>query len=199
MHWRSPLGNLGMPDISDSKVLVRPAVLEDAECLSALAFRSKAYWGYSHDFMEACREELRYTQADIGSKGFLFAIAELSRTIVGFYAIKALSDNQFELEALFVEPAYIGQGIGRMLIEHAKQTAKKLGGDRLVIQSDPHAVGFYQAAGGVSIGDRESASISDRLLPMLAIPLNENTTVTDGHSYELPSIHSLNRVTGTPQ
>ncbi|CAH8245865.1 hypothetical protein WJ0W_003100 [Paenibacillus melissococcoides] len=39
-------------------MLIRKAKPDEAGYLSGLAFRSKAYWGYSHDFMEACRDSL---------------------------------------------------------------------------------------------------------------------------------------------
>ena len=44
---------------------IRSARPEEAETLSALALRSKAYWGYPADFMEACREELTLTPMTI--------------------------------------------------------------------------------------------------------------------------------------
>ena len=40
-------------------ITLQEAVLDDAECLSRIAIRSKAYWGYSAEFMDACIEELR--------------------------------------------------------------------------------------------------------------------------------------------
>jgi hypothetical protein len=39
-------------------LVIREAVSSEAALLSALAMRSKAYWGYSSDFMEKCRAEL---------------------------------------------------------------------------------------------------------------------------------------------
>ena len=39
----------------------RSAKPEEADALSALAFRSKAYWGYGAEFLEACRSELTLT------------------------------------------------------------------------------------------------------------------------------------------
>jgi len=33
--------------------------------LSNLAFRSKAHWGYSDEFMAACRDELTYSSEKI--------------------------------------------------------------------------------------------------------------------------------------
>lgn len=40
---------------------------------------------------------------------------------------------------------------------------------RLTIQSDPHAVDFYIAAGARQIGVLESGSVANRFLPLLEI------------------------------
>ena len=74
---------------------------------------------------------------------------------------------------MFVEPAFIGRGFGRLLMEHAKSIAAEMGAKQLIIQSDPYAARFYAAAGGVVTGTRESASIPGRHLPTLAIDLAE--------------------------
>ena len=46
---------------------IRSARVQEAKEISALAMRSKAYWGYSKEFMEACREELTVTPEHINS------------------------------------------------------------------------------------------------------------------------------------
>lgn len=139
--------------------------------LSALALRAKAHWGYSIDFIEACRAELTWSPVQLSAPGYAYVIAEISGAIVGFYALQRLSATLFELDALFVEPERIGQGIGRALVEHAKEMAAKQGGRTLIVQADPHAESFYRAAGGMITGKRESGSIPGRYLPVLTIPL----------------------------
>ncbi|MEO0803358.1 MAG: GNAT family N-acetyltransferase [Cyanobacteria bacterium J06642_2] len=150
---------------------IRSAIRSEAEYLSDLALRSKAYWGYSRDFMTDCRQELSYTQQQIEQHEYSFVVAELEGAIAGFFAIEQLSATEFELEALFVEPLYIGRGIGRALMARAKQMAAELGGEMLIVQSDPHAEGFYRALGGQPTGRRESDSIPGRYLSTFAIPL----------------------------
>jgi GNAT superfamily N-acetyltransferase len=91
--------------------------------------------------------------------------------IVGFYAIQLTSSDIAELEALFVEPDMIGRGFGHMLMDHAKDRAATLGVGQMIIQGDPNATAFYEAAGGVCDGERESASIPGRFLPIFRISL----------------------------
>jgi len=156
---------------TDTYFSIRPAVADEAGYLSTLAMRSKADWGYSPDFMNACREELSYTAEQIESKLFCFGLAEIDNTVIGFHAIEQLGDGLFELDALFVEPDWIGHGIGRALIGDACKSALLLGGKTLQIQGDPNAEAFYRAAGGVLTGTRESGSISGRFLPIFEITL----------------------------
>lgn len=156
-----------MPDAHS----IRPARVDEAHLLSDLALRSKAHWGYSPEFIERCRDELSYGEEELLAEHMCFFVLESAQRVVGFYALKRLSKSEIELEAMFVEPACIGSGFGRSLIEHAKTTAAALGAKQLIIQSDPYAERFYVAAGGVVTGTRESASIPGRYLPTLAIDL----------------------------
>ena len=150
---------------------IRSLQAHEAPVISELAMRSKSFWGYSDVFMDACREELTVTELDIVSTDLHYWVAESGSEILGFYAIEKLTHDKFELEALFVEPDFIGTGVGKALIEHAKQLVKKLDGNRLIIQGDPNAQKFYVAAGGKLIGKKASASIPGRSLPLFEIDL----------------------------
>jgi GNAT superfamily N-acetyltransferase len=150
---------------------VRPARADEAGFLSALALRSKAYWGYSSDFVEACRKELTYSAHDVRSNEKRFFVLEDSSGAVGFYAIEWLSRIDMQLEALFVDSHCIGRRYGRILIEHAKREAASLGAQRMLLQGDPHAARFYVAADGVRTGESESVSFPGRFLPTFAIDL----------------------------
>ncbi|MFQ5983221.1 MAG: GNAT family N-acetyltransferase, partial [Woeseiaceae bacterium] len=143
----------------------------EAQAISSLALRSKAHWGYSDEFMEACREELTYSEAQLASTDYEFWICEARGRVAGFYALKRLNRDDAELEALFVAPELIGSGIGHMLIEHAKDNAAAQGIRRLIVQGDPNATDFYEAAGGVHAGQRESGSIPGRFLPIFRIDI----------------------------
>ena len=150
---------------------LRAALPQDAELLTVLALRSKAHWGYSVEFMAACREELTQSPKKISAAEFYFFVSEVEGTLTGFYALEQLSPGQFELEALFVEPDWIGQGIGRLLMEHAKAEARRQGGKSIHIHADPNAAGFYEAMGGILTSKKEFASIPGRFLPIYIIRL----------------------------
>lgn len=156
------------------EVILQEAQPQDARTLSRLAIRSKAYWGYSDEFMQACQEELTVTPEQICSDDFYFVIAKKMHKIVGFYSVEHLPSSQFELDALFVEPTQMGLGIGRTLMTHAKQYVSACGGKILIIQADPNAEAFYRAAGAQFMGQRESMSIPGRFLTVFRMEIADH-------------------------
>ncbi len=148
---------------------IRSATTADADTMTALAHRSKAMWGYSAEFMRACRDEMAIRSTDIDKGPVDYVVLESGATLLGFYGLQRSSASQFELDALYVEPDQTGQNYGRQLLAHAIDSARQAGAERLLIQSDPHATGFYLAAGAIQTGTLESGSIPGRLLPLLEI------------------------------
>jgi GNAT superfamily N-acetyltransferase len=155
---------------ADPAVTLRDARRADYPGLSALALRSKGHWGYAPAMLAAMREELTWTVAD-AARG-VFRIAEVDGVLAGFHAVLDLESGAAELEALFVDPPFIGTGIGRRLMDDAADCARRRGARRLVIQGDPNAEAFYRAAGAVRRGTRPSASLPGRDLPLLELDLS---------------------------
>lgn len=145
---------------------VRPARAEELTQLTQLALRSKASWGYSAAFMQACRAELTVRAEHLPH---VFVDEADGSTLLGFYALSRSDAQRAELEFLFVEPAQLRRGVGRRLVRHALELARSWGCDRIVIQGDPHALAFYRALGAVQSGERASDSIPGRRLPVLEL------------------------------
>lgn len=162
--------------------VIRDAHPQEASLLSALAFRSKAYWGYPAEFMESCRAELTVDADRIGADGTTCRVAAHDSRVLGFYVVEKVSDGVYELEALFVEPDFIGIGIGRSLLQHAIRTLSDRRASRLIIQGDPNASRFYFAAGAHQVGTRESGSIPGRQLPLFEIRLDGGLTSAPGRN-----------------
>lgn len=153
-----------------SDLHVRRARPEEHEEISALALRSKAHWGYSAEFLEACRAELTFDATTCGSP--LMWIVEQDNIVLGFSLVKGDTDEG-ELSALFIDPSAIGTGCGRMLLEHTLHSARAAGFTRLELDADPGAESFYLRFGARRIGTSPSGSIPGRELPRLAIALTE--------------------------
>lgn len=147
---------------------MRRARPDEARSLSELALRSKAHWGYDPGFLEACRAELSVTPEFV-NEGEVHVL-EQDGQIAGFYSLTPWNSD-LELGHFFVEPATMGRGVGKMLWDDAVQRACALGYDRLLVQSDPNAEGFYTRLGAERIGEVPSQALEGRTLPLLLFPL----------------------------
>jgi GNAT superfamily N-acetyltransferase len=145
-------------------VRLRAALPSEAAGLTALALRSKAYWGYDEAFMAACRDELTLGAGEVGRRRT--AVAERSGRVLGFATLEGEPPHG-ALGMLFVDPAVIGRGIGRLLYEDVLARAARLGFTRLTIDADPHAESFYAAMGAVTVGRVPSGSVEGRTLPLM--------------------------------
>ncbi|MER6449251.1 GNAT family N-acetyltransferase [Streptomyces venezuelae] len=131
-------------------VKVRAARPDEAEALTGLVMRSKAHWGYDPAFLDACAPDLRIRSGDVTARRV--AVAENGRgEVLGIASLEG-TPPLAALGLLFVEPSAIGQGVGRVLYRDVLRRAVDLGVRRLVIDSDPHAAGFYRAMGAVATG-----------------------------------------------
>ncbi len=148
--------------------MIRPARAEDAAALSALAFRSKAHWGYDDAFLERARPELEVTAGDIAR--LRVGVADDGGRPVGFYALD-LGRSPAEIVAMFVDPERIGSGVGARLFAAAVATAREAGVTSLVVESDPNAEGFYRSRGARRTGERTSAT-TGRALPLLELRID---------------------------
>ncbi|MGH9802609.1 MAG: GNAT family N-acetyltransferase [Blastocatellia bacterium] len=149
------------------KLIIRRAEQNDAGQLTQVAFAAKQLWGYPESWLEAWREDLTITPGYI-ARHKVFAATEQDKP-VGFYAL-ATSEGMTELDHLWVLPELIGKGVGRQLLNHALELATAMGAQRIEIDSDPNAEGFYLKAGAKKIGEVISTIEGrERKLPRLAI------------------------------
>jgi len=149
-------------------IRLRPAQAEEAIALRELCLRSKAVWGYDEAFLAACREELQ-PGADAIVQGCV-QVAELGNALAGVVEISVEGETA-HLEKLFVEPRFIGDGVGKRLMGWAVEQAAALGVRWMVIEADPGAAGFYRRWGAHDDGVAPSGSIPGRLLPRLVLPM----------------------------
>jgi GNAT superfamily N-acetyltransferase len=160
------MGDRQAPDLDPA---IRRARSAEVAVLSRLALRSKAHWGYDADFLAACQDDLALSEEDIAtSTVYVFDGVDAP---AGFYRLVLKDDGVAELDALFVEPTAIGQGIGSRLWRHAVSTATRLGCSEMVWQSDPQAEGFNLAMGARRDGESASTVMPGRMLPLMRFRL----------------------------
>jgi GNAT superfamily N-acetyltransferase len=149
-------------------IKLRDARPNELPSLSELCLRAKAVWGYDDAFMTACRTELTLRPAELQSTHL--QVAERETAVAGLAQVK-VTDVDADLLKLFVEPALLRSGVGRLLFEWAIDTARALGAVQMIIEADPGAVPFYERMGARHAGFAPSQSISGRALPRLQMDL----------------------------
>ena len=154
---------------ADADAAIRRARPDEAAMLSELAIRSKAHWGYDAAFLAACRDDLTLAPDDIATAAVY--VYDGTDSPLGFYRVVVEEGGVALLDDLFVEPAAMGQGIGRRLWRHAVATAADLGCSEMIWQSDPQAEGFYLAMGAQRTGESESTVMPGRMLPHMRFQL----------------------------
>lgn len=78
-------------------------------------------------------------------------VAEEQGLVAGF-ATWAEAGGVFELEDLFVDPGWRRRGIATALVSRIAEVLREWGVKRLEVTANPHALGFYRAAGFIDCG-----------------------------------------------
>ena len=151
-------------------IQLRDARQNELPSLGELCLRSKAVWGYDDAFMAACRTELTLRPDELQSTHL--QVAERDSTVVGLAQVK-VTDTDADLLKLFVEPALLRSGVGRLLFEWATAKARDLGAVRMTIEADPDAAPFYERMGARYAGFAPSQSIPGRMLPRMQMELEK--------------------------
>jgi short subunit dehydrogenase-like uncharacterized protein/ribosomal protein S18 acetylase RimI-like enzyme len=82
-------------------------------------------------------------------------VAEQDGSVVGF-ATWAETAGTIELEDLFVDPGSMRRGIATALVSCIAEVLRARGAERLEVTANPHAMGFYRAAGFIDCGVAET-------------------------------------------
>jgi GNAT superfamily N-acetyltransferase len=130
--------------------------------LTQIARASKGYWGYPEAWISAWSDQLRIYPETIEKDHVYQAL--VNGETAGFYVLSS-QEERLLLDHLWIKPEYIGQGIGRVLFEHALRQAAGLGARQIEIEADPNALAFYLKMGAYQIGVRPSNF--GRELPLL--------------------------------
>ncbi|HET8605964.1 MAG TPA: GNAT family N-acetyltransferase [Gaiellaceae bacterium] len=144
-------------------LLIRRAEPEAIAALRELTFRSKAHWGYEPALVRAWVDGLSFsTDKD-------YWLAEVDGTAVAWMGLVPSRAGVCVLDDLWVDPAWLGQGIGRKLFLLAVDAAAELGARRLEWGAEPNAVGFYEQVGGRKL--RDHVTEWGRVAPWMGIDL----------------------------
>jgi GNAT superfamily N-acetyltransferase len=153
-----------MPATPD--VLIAPADRSNDPALRALSLRSKAFWGYDAHFM-AKAAPLLALKPEWYAGGRVFA-ARCDGALAGVSVVLPPdADGAAELAHLFVDPPFMGRGVGRALVNHAVARARDEGARLLTVLSDPFARAFYETCGARFLREDSTEGVDGRPLPFL--------------------------------
>jgi len=151
--------------LADTVAIIRPGVPADLPAASDVYRSASLSNAGDRDNLLAHPEHL--VLGPEGLAGGRTYVAEEHGAIVGF-ATWIEAGGVFELEDLFVDPGWRRRGIAAALVNHIAQVLRARGVQRLEVTANPHAMGFYRAAGFVDCG---AADTVFGLAPRLVLPV----------------------------
>jgi GNAT superfamily N-acetyltransferase len=135
--------------------------------LREIALEAKAHWGYDRERVEEWARAGDFEPESLRAR--LLYVAEGEGRPVGWAALIPRGEVGW-LEDLWVEPAWIGRGVGRTLFERVAAEARQRGARRLEWEAEPNALGFYERMGGAYVRDSEETEWG-RVLQVLGVDL----------------------------
>ena len=91
-----------------SMMTIRPALPEEADLLSHIAYSAKAHWGYPERWMEIWKPQLTFSSEYFTTNESW--VAEKDGNPVAFYTLWEKKGDAW-IENLWVRPEFIGMGI----------------------------------------------------------------------------------------
>jgi GNAT superfamily N-acetyltransferase len=150
-----------------AEVRIRPVRLDEGERLREIAVASKAHWGYDLEFVRSWAARGDYSPDGLRDKEVY--VAEAHGRAIAWAAFIPRGEVMW-LDDLWVEPEWIGKGVGSLLFHRIVERARARGGTRLEWQAELNSIGFYEKVGGRYLRDGEPTSWG-RILPIMGFDL----------------------------
>jgi len=148
---------------------IRRALPEEADVLTQIALSAKAHWGYLDSWIEIWTPQLTFSPEYFEENESWLCVD--NEKPIAFYTLQEKNAKAW-LGNLWVQPEYIGKGVGKRLFLHATELARQRGYKILQLEADPNAVGFYEKMGMHKIGERHSEIEGQpRRLPIMEMKL----------------------------
>jgi len=132
---------------------IRDAALSERSRLRELHEKSSSVWSEDR-VMLAAHPEVLGVPSEAIQEGRV-RVAETERKIIGF-SVLGFSGCESELDGLFVDPAFMRQGVGRRLLADAVQIAADAGIQTMRVVTRAELKPFYEGAGFISAGSTQT-------------------------------------------
>jgi GNAT superfamily N-acetyltransferase len=150
-----------------AKLRIRAAYADEATLLRKIAIAAKSYWGYDQAWVTEWVESGGFSDEALRARDIY--VADFDGHVVG-WASSVPKGAIFWLDDLWVDPVWIGKGIGSRLWRHVAGVATAKGAVHLEWEAEPNAIGFYEKMGGRYLRDSESNEWG-RVLPIMGVML----------------------------
>lgn len=153
-------------------VRIRSVAPDEGERLRKIAIAAKSYWGYDLDRVREWAAMGDFSAAGLRQKDFYIAAVE-GKAVAWAAAIDR--GEVWWLDDLWIEPEWMGQGIGSRLFRHAAEQGRRAGAARMEWEAEPNALGFYEKMGGRYLRESE-AGIWGRVNAVMGVDLSHDRT-----------------------
>ena len=134
-RWRHVFWKLALPLLADFSF--RATFIKDFRNRQDLDDNSEKTFAYA----KFCHS--------IGRAENYYLIVKIDSEIVGSAKVK-LGERPVQLQEIYLHPAFLGQGIGKALLEESKTIARDVGADKrwlAVEEQNRNAIAFYERTG----------------------------------------------------
>lgn len=147
-------------------VVIRSGKPNEGARLKEIAIAAKGFWGYEPDRVRQWADAGDFSPQRLGR--LIVFVAESEGRAIGWSSLIRRGDVGW-LEDLWIEPEWIGKGIGAVLFRHTAAHARELGATRLEWEAEPNAIGFYEKMGARYL--RDSVSEWGRTLWVMGVDI----------------------------
>jgi GNAT superfamily N-acetyltransferase len=149
-------------------VTIRAPAPDEGRRLKEIAVSSKAFWGYDLDRVQEWADRGDFSSAQLGKLRVF--VAQAGERTIGWCSLEPRGEVWW-LSDLWVEPEWIGRGVGGRLFRHGARHAQRAGAKRLEWEAEPNAIGFYEKMGARHLRDNEQTEWG-RTLSVMGVELD---------------------------
>jgi GNAT superfamily N-acetyltransferase len=146
---------------------IRSVEPDEGERLLEIAIAAKSYWGYDLERVVQWAAMGDFSPQGLREKEVY--VAETQGQVIGWASSMSRGDLCW-LDDLWIEPEWIGRGVGSLLFRHVLERAKQRGATQIEWEAELNAIGFYEKMGGRYLRD-SAPSIWGRVTPVMGMDL----------------------------
>jgi GNAT superfamily N-acetyltransferase len=147
-------------------ITIRSGSPDEGTRLKEIAIASKGHWGYPPERVREWADRGDFDRRTL--EQLTLFVADTGERVVAWASVEPRGDVAW-LADLWVEPEWIGKGLGARLFRQAAEHGRSSGARVMEWEAEPNALGFYEKMGGRYV--RDSTSEWGRTLSVMGVDL----------------------------